>query len=168
MACLPENQIGEGESSSKHVIGPFDALPTKPSHSIPVSFFRFLSAYLYQQNHPVMTANVRGTVTTQYSQNCAETVLLPSPEASSCQSNMPMLKSVAIDVPGRNSAVMKVNAITAMLSFLVEEAILMLSSFWASPMSFCIFAMRLYSNALALSLWLTALKSLSRRQSGSI
>jgi hypothetical protein len=65
---------------------------------------------------------------------------------------MVMLNSVAIDVPGRKSAVMNVKAITAMLSFLVEEAMLMFSWFWSRAMSFWVVAMRLYSNALALSL----------------
>jgi hypothetical protein len=80
-----------------------------------------------------MTAVVRGIAVTQYIQNRVETTLWPSPgELAGIQSNMPVLKTEAIYVPGRKRAVMNVNAIMAILSFLVEEAIRL-----ATRLSFC-------------------------------
>ena len=126
--------------------------------TILVSFRHLLSAYLYQRYHPVMTAAKRGMVTAQYNQKHLDTRIPLGPAESVCQSNMLILKSEATYVPGKNSAAMNVNVIIAILS-LVSDAILIFNWLSARARSFCVFAMRLYSKALALSLWLAALES---------
>ena len=125
----------------------------------PVAFLHSRSAVRYQRNQPAITAAVRGSVMVQYIQNLFETTPpgpLP-PLASACQSNMLMLNRAATYVPGRNRALMNVKVIMAMLSFLLDSAIKVLSSLLFSESLFCSCAIRLYFCAMMLSFWEAAL-----------